>query len=321
VAGGSRLRGRAPVPTLNGKIALLAAALLLAARAAGAAECRPLVDFTRYTLGDFPGDWKPKEDKAREIYRVLEQGGIRFIRATAQGTGLQIGREFDWDLEAHPVLAWQWRPQLLPAGADERDSRRNDSVLGVYAVFPHSPVSVKALKYVWSAVAPAGATATASLGLTRMLVLRSGPPEGGGWVEETVNVAQDYRRLFGEAPKQPRGIALLTDADDTRSAAVGDYTDFRVCSAPRAAAGPQGQPAQRDQAPGPARAGQPARAPRGRRPRSTAADGSSRGLPPRSASGGYSAGFFQTPRSWSRRIWRRITFSLYSACFMGGRVR
>jgi hypothetical protein len=46
-----------------------------------------------------------------------------------------------------------------------------------------------------------------------------------------VNVAQDYGRLFGEPPKQPRGIALLTDADDTKSAAVGDYTDFRVCPA------------------------------------------------------------------------------------------
>lgn len=214
------------------RIALLAFALLLAARAAGAAECRPLVDFARYTVGEFPDDWKPKEDKARELYKVLEQGGIRFIRATAQGTGLQIGKEFDWDLQAHPVLAWKWRPRLLPSGADERDSRRNDSVLGVYAVFPHSPVSVKTLKYVWSGVAPVGATATASRGLTRILVLRSGQPENGGWVEEAVNVALDYRRLFGQAPKQPRGVALLTDADDTKSAAVGDYADFRVCSAP-----------------------------------------------------------------------------------------
>jgi Protein of unknown function (DUF3047) len=220
------------------RIALLAAVLLLPAPAASAAECRPLVDFARYTLGEFPDDWKPKEDKAREIYRVLEQGGARFIRATARGTGLQIGKEFDWDLEALSVLAWKWRPQIVPSGADERDSRRNDSVLGVYVVFPHTPVSVKALKYVWSAIAPAGTTATASRGLTRTLVLRSGP-SGGGWVEETVNVAQDYRRLFGEAPKPPRGIALLTDADDTKSAAVGDYADFRVCSTPESPPAPK----------------------------------------------------------------------------------
>ena len=126
-------------------------------------------------------------------------------------------------------------PDPASTGADERDPSRNDSALGVYAVFPHSPVSVKTVKYVWSAVVPVGTTVTASRGLTRMLVLRSGKPDGSGWAEESVDVArvaQDYRRLFGDAPKQPRGIALLTDADDTKSAAVGDYTDFRICPGP-----------------------------------------------------------------------------------------
>jgi hypothetical protein len=142
-----------------------------------------------------------------------------------------MGLEFDWDLGTHPILAWRWRPQLFPRGGDERDPARNDSALGVYAIFPHSPVAVKTVKYVWSGTAPAGTTGSASRGLTRMLVLRADQTTGGNWVEESVNVAQDYRRLFGDAPKQPRGIALLTDADDTKSAGVGDYTDFRICPA------------------------------------------------------------------------------------------
>jgi hypothetical protein len=206
-------------------------ALALGPRPGLAAECRPVVDLARHTVGEFPDDWKPKEDKAREIYKVLEEGGIRFIRATAEGTGIQIGNEFDWDLKAYPVLAWKWRPLTFPRGADEREGGKNDSALGVYAVFPHSPVSVKTVKYVWSASVPAGTNATASRGLTRMLVLRSGPPPGPGWVAESVDVAGDYQRLFGEAPKNPRGIALLTDADDTKSTAAGDYTDFRICPA------------------------------------------------------------------------------------------
>jgi Protein of unknown function (DUF3047) len=43
-------------------------------------------------------------------------------------------------------------------------------------------------------------------------------------------VLDDYRRAFGEdkAPK-PGGIAVLTDADDTRSTAAGDYANFRAC--------------------------------------------------------------------------------------------
>ncbi|HEV8306247.1 MAG TPA: DUF3047 domain-containing protein [Methylomirabilota bacterium] len=204
-------------------------------RPAGAADCRVVADFAKNAIGQFPEDWKPREERARDIYKVLEEGGVRFVRATAEGTGLQIGKEFDWDLKAHPVLAWKWRPQVFPTGADERESGKNDSVLGVYAVFPHTPVTVKAVKYVWSLAAPARATASASKGLTRMLVLRAGAPKGAGWVGEAVNVAADYERLFGEAPKQPRGIALLTDADDTKSRAVGDYGAFRICPAGTAA--------------------------------------------------------------------------------------
>ena len=152
-----------------------------------------------------------------------------FIRATAEGTGLQMGKEFEWNIASHPVLAWKWRPQVFPPGSDERRSATNDSALGVYAVFRHSPVSVKTVKYVWSLAVPTGTTASASLGLTQMIVLRSGVPQENGWVEEGVNVARDFERLFGEAPKRPLGIALLTDADDTKSRAVGDYAAFRVC--------------------------------------------------------------------------------------------
>ncbi len=210
---------------------LVVAGLVLGTRPALPAECRPVADLAKSPVGTYPEDWRPKEDKAREVYRVLEEGGVRFIRATAVGSGVQMGKEFEWDLKSHPVLTWRWRPQTFPVGADERDGRRNDSVLGVYAVFPHSPVTVKTVKYVWSRAAPVGTTASASRGLTRMLVLRAGEPAEPGWVEERVDVAQDYQRLFGEAPGSPRGIAVLTDADDTRSRAVGDYTGFRVCPA------------------------------------------------------------------------------------------
>ena len=52
----------------------------------------------------------------------------------------------------------------------------------------------------------------------------------GEWVTERVNVRDDFLRAFktGDVPG-PAGIAVLTDADDTRSTAVGDYADFRVC--------------------------------------------------------------------------------------------
>ena len=61
-------------------------------------------------------------------------------------------------------------------------------------------------------------------------MLRSGSAPKGEWVEERVNVAEEYRARFKEAemPK-PAGIAVLTDADDTKSRAAGDYASFRAC--------------------------------------------------------------------------------------------
>ena len=69
------------------------------------------------------------------------------------------------------------------------------------------------------------------MGLTQVRVLRSGAPEKKGeWVEERVNVLDDYKKYFDakETPK-PAGIAVLTDSDDTNSSAEGDYANFRVC--------------------------------------------------------------------------------------------
>jgi hypothetical protein len=75
-----------------------------------------------------------------------------------------------------------------------------------------------------------GTALTSSAGLTQARVLRSGNAPKGQWVEERVNVAEDYRARFkdAEVPK-PAGIAVLTDADETSSRAAGDYASFRAC--------------------------------------------------------------------------------------------
>ena len=106
----------------------------------------------------------------------------------------------------------------------------NDSAVSVYAVFPTSAVSVKSVKYVWSRVVPAGTHLTSSAGNTQVRVLCDPAAQAGQWVDEQVNVREDYQKYFGgsEVPK-PGGIAVLTDSDDTKSSAQGDYASFRVC--------------------------------------------------------------------------------------------
>jgi hypothetical protein len=208
--------------------AVLAAVVLAAP--AGAEECVTVDNFSKGKVGEFPPGWKPRKDSGRDVYSIQEKDGLRFLHALAKGLGIQAARQHEWDPKAYPMLAWSWRPVEFPAGSDERQSKTNDSAASVYAVFPHSPVSVKSLKYIWSAVVPAGTRLTSSGGLTQVLVIRSGTEKKGAWTEERVNVLENYKKFFEEAetPKAS-GIAVLTDSDDTKSVAQGDYANFRVC--------------------------------------------------------------------------------------------
>jgi hypothetical protein len=200
--------------------------------AAAQPACRTIDDFSTAKVGELPADWKLRKDSAKETYRVAEEAGIRFLRATAKDLGVQAAKEYEWDLGAYPMLVWSWRPLEFPKGGDERDSKTNDSALAVYMLVPYSRVrGPKAVKYIWSEKVPIGTRLDSNMGLTQVRVLRSGAPEKRGeFVEERVNVLEDYKKYFNEkeTPK-PAGIAVLTDSDDTNSSAQGDYANFRVC--------------------------------------------------------------------------------------------
>lgn len=191
--------------------------------------CVVVDDFSKARVGEFPVGWKPRKDAAKEVYKVAEEGGRRVLRADAKDLGVQAAKPFEWNLKEYPVLAWAWRPQEFPKGADER-TKKNDSALAVYAVFPHTVWSVKSVKYIWSQTVPTGTHIPQTAGNTQGVVLRTNGEPGGEWVEERVNVLEDYKRTFktDEIPK-PEGIAVLTDSDDTSSRARGDYARFRVC--------------------------------------------------------------------------------------------
>ena len=215
---------------------LLALAVVLIAppsdaQPAASAACLTIEDFSGGKVGAEPPDWKLRKDSGRGVYQVREEGGKRFLRAASKGVGIQLAKQFEWDLQQYPVLAWSWRPVEFPRAGDEREPKTNDSALAVYMLVPHSNVAgPKAMKYVWSEKVAVGTRLASNRGLTQVRVLRSGIAHRGEWIEERVNVRDDFMKAFGlKSPPKPAGIAVLTDADDTESSAQGDYTDFRAC--------------------------------------------------------------------------------------------
>jgi hypothetical protein len=186
------------------------------------------VSFDNDEVGKFPSAWKAKSDEGRSIYAVKAEDGRKFVHADAKDAASQIGYEQKWQLKDFPVLQWQWRADTFPTGSNERVKNGYDSVLAVYVAFGRSPL-VKGIKYVWSDVLPKGDKFTSlTSGRIKVVVLESGRALKGTWVTERRDVLADYRELFGPADATPvaRGIAVLTDSDDTHSRSVGDYGPF-----------------------------------------------------------------------------------------------
>ena len=212
-------------------VAFVPLVIALVAAPVAAEDCIVLADFSKAKVGEFPPDWRVRKDAGKTVYPVQEEGGLRFLHAHAKGHGVQAAKEFEWDLNRYPALAWSWRAVEFPAGADEKDGK-NDSVLSVYFMVDHSRVrGPKAVKYIWSERVPVGTRLESNGGLTQVRVLESGTAKRGQWVEERVKVRDDWLAYFEatEVPK-PAGIAVLTDSDDTSSSAQGDYAKFRACT-------------------------------------------------------------------------------------------
>jgi deazaflavin-dependent oxidoreductase (nitroreductase family) len=213
------------------RLALLPLLIGLLATPVVAEDCIVIEDFSKATVGEFPPAWKVRKEAGKSVYTVQEEAGLRFLHARAERYATQAAKQLEWDLARYPVLAWSWRPVEFPKGADEKDGK-NDSALSVYLMVPYSTIrGPKAVKYIWSERVPVGTRLESNGGLTQVRVLRSGSGQKGQWVDERVNVRDDYLAYFKEkdVPK-PAGIAVLTDSDDTASIAQGDYAKFRACA-------------------------------------------------------------------------------------------
>ncbi len=188
----------------------------------------PLESFEEYPPLTFPGQWKVwgDKDKARLIYRVMEESGNRFLHAYADHQAIQIGIVHVCQPREFPLLRWRWRVRQLPPSGDERCKETHDSAAGVYVFFDNQ-IFPRVIKYVWSATVPMGTRLQNPLyWRAKIVVLRSGPSGLGEWHQETVNFYQDYKELFGAEPGQVQGIGLMTSSSFTQSVAIADYDDF-----------------------------------------------------------------------------------------------
>jgi hypothetical protein len=180
-----------------------------------------------------PCGWHPSRREVA-MFSLVHEAEQYYLRIDTRGGCTSAAREVHFSLADYPLLCWRWRVHRLPDGAREDRRSRADSGAGVYVIFDGALFGNRILKYVWSTtLAPDTAIRNPFNGRARVIVRRSGTAKLGRWIHEEVDMARDYRRVFGRAPSSDVvAIAVLSDADNTDSRATAEYDDFRVRSRP-----------------------------------------------------------------------------------------
>lgn len=183
------------------------------------------------SVGHFPSTWQTfpfQGGKAKQVYKVEEENGQRFIRAyDNQDLSVRILKDFPWSLSKYPNISWRWRARELPKGAAENKRETNDSACGVYVAF--GKISGVAFKYVWSSTLPVGYVWEKDPGKFFVIVKTSGAANLNQWQDVKANVLEDYKKYFKKDPnKDPSGIGLLTDGNAMHVTASCDYGDFKI---------------------------------------------------------------------------------------------
>ncbi len=175
--------------------------------------------------------WEQKSFAGQTDYSLVFDPQLQrqVLKAASKGAASGLFYEQKIDLNRTPWLSWRWRVEQFPTVENEQAKAGDDFAVRVYIVVRDgwTFLSTRAVSYVWSQQAmvsqswPNPFTGDKAM----MLALRNGQGDGG-WVTEKRNLKVDLRRLFGKDFRYIDAVAIMTDADNSNSRAVGYYADL-----------------------------------------------------------------------------------------------
>jgi hypothetical protein len=241
-------------------IAILAAAALAAA-CATAPQAPPgevptrLAVFSALKPGDpVPPEWRGwvmSRFGSPSRYQLVEDAGTTVLRGVARKDSASgLLHRIDLDPRERPIFSWRWKVMdLAPSEAAPDDSPVrllvsfegdqskipfNDRIFyDQFRLFTGQALPYAGVMYVWGSKTPRGGVAPNKYtSRIKMIAVESGRDKLGQWLEETRNVAADYRRLFGEEPGRIVSVGLMTEADGSDRTLEAYYGDiaFRASS-------------------------------------------------------------------------------------------
>jgi len=161
------------------------------------------------------------------VLRVRSQRGAAALVRSVSGDGTPEAISWRWFLDQ----AMDVDPVTM---AEETRREGDDYAARVFVIFGDdlSDDDTHVLCYVWARQLEPGTIFPSPVAdRVQMVVLRSGYDTVPVWRTERIDPAADYRRIFAAEPPPVGAIALMSDTDDTDSAAAVLFDDIVVVGA------------------------------------------------------------------------------------------
>lgn len=198
-------------------------------------------------------DWKPlyfPKIKQHSVYTIVRDAAESFLKAESHASASGIIWKNEFNVYEHPKVRWRWKISNVYAKGEETTRAGDDYPVRIYIIFRYEPEAASfgqrikyglakkiygeypphsSLNYIWANRKHAERFLTNVFAEeAKMVLLEAGPEKAGRWIEEEIDILEDYQKAFGTRPPAIAGIAIMNDSDNTgeRSLSYVDYIEI-----------------------------------------------------------------------------------------------
>jgi len=185
----------------------------------------------------------PKIDNTTNY--TIEDGGVLRIESNNSASGIKMNSTFD--VYKYPVLSWSWMAKNIIESGDARKKSGDDYPVRIYVIFKYDPeqagfgekIQYNAIKLIYGEYPP-----KASLNYiwsnkklntdflfspytkkAAMISIDAGKEKLGIWQSHSVNILEDYKKIFGSDPPKIASLAIMGDSDNTGESSLA-FIDY-----------------------------------------------------------------------------------------------
>ena len=183
-------------------------------------------------------------------YTLVDDENIKVIKAQSNESASGLTRKISFNPKEYPYLSWRWKVNKAIPGTDVTSKSGDDYAARIYVMFKYnledlsedeqSRISwykffngklppLATLNYIWANKMPLGRIVSSPYTeRVKMVILKNKSSELQQWHVEERNIYEDYKKAFGEEPKDVISIAIMTDTDNTEAMAESYFGDIVV---------------------------------------------------------------------------------------------